>query len=168
MEYRIGTGFDIHRLEDGKKLIIGGVHIPFEKGFKAHSDGDIFFHALTDALLGAVGYGDIGQLFPDSDRKWEGADSSIFLKEALNIIKKEGYEIVNIDSYILLEKPRLLPFREKIIENTAKILQIDKNRIFIKGKSYEKLGEIGRSEAGSAHVVVLLRKAGSENERNRT
>jgi len=167
MEYRIGTGFDIHRLEEGRKLIIGGVQIPFEKGFKAHSDGDIFFHALTDALLGAIGYGDIGQLFPDSDKKWEGADSSIFLKEASRIVKEKGYEIVNIDCYILLERPKLLPFREKIIENTANILQIDKNRIFIKGKSYEKLGEIGRSEAGSAHVVVLLRKKRSEDEGNR-
>ncbi len=168
MEYRIGIGFDIHRLEKGRKLIIGGVHIPSEKGFKAHSDGDIFFHALTDALLGAVGFGDIGQLFPDSDKEWKGADSSIFLKKALKIIEEKGYEIINIDGYIILEKPKILPFREKIIENTAKILQIDKCRIFIKGKTYEKLGSIGNEEAGSSQVIVLLKKKRREDERNRS
>ncbi len=157
--FRIGIGFDIHRLEKGRKLVIGGVEIPSEKGFKAHSDGDIFFHALTDALLGAVGYGDIGQLFPDSSQKWKDADSSVFLKEADRIIKEKGYRIVNIDSYIVLQEPKILPYREKIIKNTAKILNINKDRIFIKGKTYEKVGEIGKGEAGIAEVVVLLEKA---------
>ncbi len=156
--FRIGIGFDLHRLEKGRKLIIGGIEIPSEKGFKAHSDGDIFFHALTDALLGAVGYGDIGQLFPDSSQKWKNADSSIFLKEANRIIKEKGYSIVNIDGYIVLQKPKILPYREKIIKNTAKVLNIDENQIFIKGKTYEKIGEIGKGEAGFAEVVVLLKK----------
>lgn len=156
--FRIGIGFDLHRLEKGRKLIIGGIEIPSEKGFKAHSDGDIFFHALTDALLGAVGYGDIGQLFPDSSQKWKDADSSIFLKEANRIIKEKGYSIVNIDGYIVLQKPKILPYREKIIKNTAKVLNIDENQIFIKGKTYEKIGEIGKGEAGFAEVVVLLKK----------
>ena len=158
MEIRVGIGFDIHRLEEGKELVIGGVKIPYEKGWIAHSDGDIFFHALTDALLGAIGYGDIGQLFPDSDKKWEGADSSIFLKEAYRIVKEKGYSIVNIDGYIILQKPKLLPYRKKIIENTAKILDIDVSRIFIKGKTFEKIGEIGEGKAGMCEVVVLLRK----------
>ncbi len=158
MEIRVGIGFDIHRLEEGKELVIGGVKIPYEKGWIAHSDGDIFFHALTDALLGAIGYGDIGQLFPDSDKKWEGADSSIFLKEAYRIVKEKGYSIVNIDGYIILQKPKLLPYRKKIIENTAKILDIDVTRIFIKGKTFEKIGEIGEGKAGMCEVVVLLRK----------
>ncbi len=158
MEVRIGIGFDIHRLEKGKELIIGGVKIPYEKGWVAHSDGDIFFHALTDALLGAIGYGDIGQLFPDSDKKWEKADSSIFLKEAYRIVKEKGYSIVNIDGYIILQKPKLLPYREKIIENTSKILDIDISRIFIKGKTFEKIGEIGEGKAGMCEVVVLLKK----------
>ncbi|WP_457639206.1 2-C-methyl-D-erythritol 2,4-cyclodiphosphate synthase [Persephonella sp.] len=156
--YRIGTGFDIHKLKRGKKLIIGGVEIPSDVGFDAHSDGDIFFHALTDALLGAVGHGDIGQLFPDTDSRWKNADSSVFLKEASRIIKEKGYSIVNIDGFIILQKPKILPYREKIIQNTAGILNINKDRIFIKGKTYEKLGELGEGKAGIAQVVVLLKK----------
>ena len=158
MDIRIGIGFDIHRLEEGRRLVIGGVEIPYEKGWVAHSDGDIFFHALTDALLGAIGYGDIGQLFPDTDKKWENTDSSVFLKEAYRIVKNQGYSIVNIDGYIILQKPKLLPYREKIIENTANILGIDKNQIFLKGKTFEKIGELGKGEASIAEVVVLLKK----------
>lgn len=156
--YRIGIGFDIHRLEKGRKLIIGGIEIPSEKGFLAHSDGDIFFHALTDALLGAIGYGDIGQLFPDDKEIWKNADSSIFLKKAHKIVKDAGYKIINIDGYIVLQKPKILPYREKIIQNTANILKIDKRKIFLKGKTYEKIGEIGKGDAAFAEVVVLLKK----------
>ncbi|NPA53757.1 MAG: 2-C-methyl-D-erythritol 2,4-cyclodiphosphate synthase [Aquificae bacterium] len=158
MDIRIGIGFDIHRLEEGRKLIIGGVEIPYEKGWVAHSDGDIFFHALTDALLGAIGYGDIGELFPDNQAKWKNVDSSFFLKEAYNFVKKEGYEIINIDGYIILQKPKLLPYRRQIIENTAKILNINESQIFIKGKTFEKIGEIGEGKAGLAEVIVLLKK----------
>lgn len=160
--YRIGIGFDIHRLEEGRKLIIGGVEIPSDIGFKAHSDGDIFFHALTDALLGAIGYGDIGQLFPDNQEKWKNADSRIFVEEACRIVRGKGYEIENIDGYIVLQKPKILPYREKIIQNTAKILRIDPDRIFIKGKTYEKIGDIGEGKAAFAEVVVLLRKEEKE------
>ena len=160
--YRIGIGFDIHRLEKGRKLIIGGIEIPSDIGFKAHSDGDIFFHALTDALLGAIGYGDIGQLFPDNQEKWKNADSRIFVEEACRIIREKGYEIENIDGYIVLQKPKILPYREKIIQNTAKILKINPERIFIKGKTYEKIGEIGEGKAAFAEVVVLLRKEEKE------
>ncbi len=158
MDYRVGIGFDIHSLEEGRKLIIGGVEIPFEKGWKAHSDGDIFFHALTDALLGAIGYGDIGELFPDNKDIWKDADSSIFVREAYQIVKKKGYVVQNIDGYIVLQKPKILPYREKIIENTAKILGIERDRIFLKGKTFEKLGEIGKGKAGYAEVIVLLKK----------
>jgi len=156
--YRIGTGFDIHRLKKGKRLIIGGIQIPSDYGFDAHSDGDIFFHALTDALLGAVGYGDIGQLFPDSQDRWENANSSIFLREADRIIREAGYSVVNIDGFIILQKPKILPYREKIIQNTAKILNINPDQIFIKGKTFEKVGELGEGKAGIAEVVVLLKK----------
>jgi len=154
--YRVGIGFDIHRLEEGKKLIIGGVEIPYEKGWVAHSDGDIFFHALTDALLGAVGYGDIGQLFPDTDERWKNVKSNVFVREAVDIVKINGYSIENIDGFILLEKPKLLPYREKIIENTRKITGC--KNVFIKGKSFEKLGDIGKGLAGACEVVVLLKK----------
>ncbi len=111
--FRVGIGFDIHRLEEGKNLIIGGVEIPFEKGWVAHSDGDIFFHALTDAILGALGKGDIGELFPDTKEENKNKSSDIFLKEAVRIMEKNGYEIENIDTYILLQKPKLLPYRQK-------------------------------------------------------
>ena len=159
MDFRVGIGYDIHRLEEGNKLIIGGVHIPFEKGWVAHSDGDIFFHALTDALLGAVGYCDIGNLFPNTDKKWKDADSSIFLRKAVEIVREKGYKIQNIDGVIVLEKPKLTPYREKILYKTAEILEIEKERIFLKGKTNEKVGEIGKGEAGFAKVVVLLAKS---------
>ncbi len=158
MDFRVGIGYDIHRLEEGRKLIIGGVHIPFEKGWIAHSDGDIFFHALTDALLGAVGYGDIGELFPDTDKNWENADSSIFLKESIKIVREHGYNIQNIDAVIIMEKPKLKIYKEKIIKNTAEILNIEESKIFLKGKTNEKIGEIGKGNAGASQVVVLLSK----------
>ncbi|SNZ03390.1 2-C-methyl-D-erythritol 2,4-cyclodiphosphate synthase [Persephonella hydrogeniphila] len=156
--FRVGIGFDIHRLEKGKKLVIGGVEIPSEYGFKAHSDGDIFFHALTDALLGAVGYGDIGQLFPDTERKWENTPSRVFLEEANRIINEKGYSVLNIDGFIVIQRPKILPYREKIIQNTAEILNIEPERVFIKGKTYEKIGEVGEGKAAFAEVVVLLKK----------
>ncbi len=156
--FRIGIGFDLHKFETGRKLVIGGVEIPFEKGFKAHSDGDIFFHSLTDALLGAIGYGDIGELFPDTDDRWKNVESSVFLKKAYSIVKEKGYEIVNIDSVIIMEKPKLKPYREKIIGNTAKILEINSKNIFLKGKTNEKLGFIGKGEGASCYTVVLLKK----------
>ncbi|RUM59147.1 MAG: 2-C-methyl-D-erythritol 2,4-cyclodiphosphate synthase [Persephonella sp.] len=156
--FRIGIGFDLHRLEEGKKLIIGGVIIPYEKGFIAHSDGDILFHSITDALLGAVGYGDIGELFPDNDNRWKDADSSTFLKEAKRIVDSLGYEIVNIDSVIILQKPKIKPYRELIRENTAKVLEIEKSKVFIKGKTYEKIGDLGKGLAGECRTVALLKR----------
>jgi len=158
LEIRVGIGYDLHKLEEGRKLIIAGVEIPSDKGFLAHSDGDIFFHALTDALLGAVGYGDIGQLFPDSDKKFKDASSEIFLKEAKRIIDDKKYKIVNIDGVIIIEKPKILPYREKMIENTAKILEIEKDRVFLKAKTNEKMDSIGKQEAAACYVVVLLKK----------
>ncbi|RUM49721.1 MAG: 2-C-methyl-D-erythritol 2,4-cyclodiphosphate synthase [Hydrogenothermus sp.] len=153
--FRVGIGFDIHRLEEGKKLIIGGVEIPFEKGWVAHSDGDIFFHALTDAILGALGEGDIGELFPDTKEENKNKSSDIFLKEAIRIMEENGYEIENIDAYILLQKPKLLPYRQKIIQNTQKITGC--SNIFLKGKTFEKLGDIGQGKAGACEVIVLLK-----------
>jgi len=160
MEFRVGIGFDLHRLEEGKRLILGGVEIPFEKGWVAHSDGDIFFHALTDAVLGALGLGDIGQLFPDKDPKWKNCSSDVFLKEAVKQVKQRGYTIENVDAYILLEKPKLLLYREKIIQNTQKITGC--SNIFLKGKTFEKLGDIGQGKAGVCEVIVLLKKQTGE------
>ncbi|WP_297887396.1 2-C-methyl-D-erythritol 2,4-cyclodiphosphate synthase [Sulfurihydrogenibium sp.] len=158
MEIRIGIGFDLHKLEEGRKLIIGGVEIPSDKGFLAHSDGDILFHALTDALLGAIGFGDIGELFPDTDLQYKNLPSEIFLKEAKKILDDKKYKIINIDSVIIIEKPKILPFREKIIENTAKVLKIEKDRVFVKAKTNEKLDSIGQRNAAACYVVVLVSK----------
>lgn len=158
MEIRVGIGYDIHRLSSGRRLVIGGVDIPYTYGFEAHSDGDILYHSLTDALLGAVGYGDIGELFPDSDIRYKDMDSSIFLKEAVKIIYNLGYKVSNIDSVIIIEKPKIIPFREKIRENVANILEIEKDRVFIKAKTNEKLDSIGNQLAASCYTVVLLKK----------
>ncbi len=156
MDFRVGIGFDIHRLKEGKNLVIGGVEIPYSKGWDAHSDGDIFFHALTDAILGAIGKGDIGQLFPDADNKWKNVSSDIFLKEAVKIADQEGFEIVNVDAFIILEKPKLLPYRDKIIKNTQSITGC--SNIFLKGKTFEKLGNLGQEKAGACEVIVLLKR----------
>lgn len=156
MEIRVGIGYDIHRLTEGKRLVIGGVEIPSGFGFEAHSDGDILFHALTDALLGAAGYGDIGQLFPDSDPAYKDADSSVFLKEAVRIIGDMGYKIINVDSVIIIEKPKLLPYRDRIIQNTADVLGIDRGRVFVKAKTNEKLDSTGQMQAASCYAVALL------------
>lgn len=158
MEIRVGIGYDIHRLSPGRRLVIGGVDIPYTHGFEAHSDGDILYHSLTDALLGAVGYGDIGELFPDSDMRYKDMDSSIFLKEAVNIVYNLGYKVSNIDSVIIIQKPKIIPFREKIRENVANILEIEKDRVFIKAKTNEKLDSIGNQLAASCYTVVLLKK----------
>ncbi|NPA51388.1 MAG: 2-C-methyl-D-erythritol 2,4-cyclodiphosphate synthase [Aquificae bacterium] len=156
MEIRIGVGFDIHRLAEGRDLIIGGTKIDSDFGFIAHSDGDIFFHALTDALLGAVGFGDIGQLFPDTDKRWKNAPSNIFLEKARDIVYQRGYKISNIDAVIVLEKVKILPYREQIIDNTAKILNISKEKIFLKGKRFEGIDDIGKGEGGFCIVNTIL------------
>lgn len=166
MDFRVGIGFDIHQLEEGKRLIIGGIEIPFEKGWKAHSDGDILIHALVDAILGALGEGDIGQLFPDSSKEWQDASSELFLKEAIKIMKKKDFELVNVDSYILLEKPKLLPYKEKIIDNLKKLTGC--SNIFLKGKTFEKLGDIGQGKAGACEVIVLLKRSEKLEKNNFT
>ena len=158
MEIRVGIGYDIHRLESGRKLILGGVEIPADKGFIAHSDGDIFFHALTDALLGAIGYGDIGEIFPDSNPIYKNKPSKYFLLEAKRIIDDKKYKILNIDGVIIIEKPKILPYRKEIISNTAKILGISEDKIFVKAKTNEKLDSMGKQESASCYVVALLAK----------
>jgi 2-C-methyl-D-erythritol 2,4-cyclodiphosphate synthase len=123
-EFRTGIGYDLHRLAAGRRLVLGGVEIPFEKGFDAHSDGDILLHAVTDALLGAAGLGDIGELFPPSDPQWKDADSTVFLRQVGELIESYGYRIANIDAVVLIEQPKLLPYREKIRKRMAEVLGI--------------------------------------------
>lgn len=155
-EFRTGIGYDLHRLELNRKLIIGGVEIPFEKGLAGHSDADILMHAITDALLGAASLGDIGELFPPSDQQWKDADSEVFLQHAQELVAGYSFRIVNVDAVVVLERPKLLPHRRAIQKNLARILKIDAERIGLKAKTSEGVGPCGRGEAAEAHAVVSL------------
>lgn len=153
---RTGLGFDIHRFTEGRRLILGGVHIPFEKGLLGHSDGDVLLHALSDALLGAMGKPDIGYFFPDTDQNIEGIDSRRIVEKVLCIVKEEGYYIENLDIVMVCEKPKLLPFADKIKENISDMLGIGIERIGFKAKTYEGLGDIGSGNACACFVSVLI------------
>ena len=157
-QMRIGVGYDLHRLEPGRKLILGGVEIPFDKGLAGHSDADILMHALTDALLGAAGLGDIGELFPPTDPQWKDADSELFLAEAREVIEGYGYQIANIDAVLIIERPKILPHRDAIRKNLARILDIEPGQIGLKAKTSETVGPAGRGEAAECHAVVLIER----------
>lgn len=156
--YRIGFGYDIHRLVEGRKLFIGGVDIPYIKGLLGHSDGDVLLHAICDALLGAVAEDDIGEHFPDADPKYHNISSIELLKKVLDLIKKKDYEITNIDTVVMLEEPRLSPFRKQIQAKIANVLEIKPDCVNIKAKTNEGLGEIGKKEAIASYAIVLLIK----------
>lgn len=158
MDYRIGQGTDTHQLVEGTPLIIGGVSIPFHKGSKGHSDGDVLLHAIVDALLGAISQGDIGSHFPSNDERWKGANSMIFLKHAYNLMKEMGYEIQNIDGTIILQEPHISQFIPKMIENIETILESDKSQISVKATTTDHLGFIGNGSGISANSIVLIRK----------
>lgn len=155
---RVGFGFDIHRLVEGRSLLLGGVKIPSTKGLLGHSDGDVLLHALCDALLGAVGAGDIGSHFPDSDPKWKGVSSQIFLEKAAELAGRKSLRVENVDAVILAEEPKLGPHRMAIQRSIAQMLRVKDDRINVKAKTMEKLGPIGEGEAMAATVVVLLEK----------
>jgi 2-C-methyl-D-erythritol 2,4-cyclodiphosphate synthase len=154
---RIGFGNDIHRLAADRPLVIGGVEIESDLGAHGHSDADVLLHAVTDAILGALALGDIGSHFPDTDPRWAGADSSVFLAEAVRLMKEQGYSVANIDSTIELERPKLRPHIDKMRENLAKALEIAIEQVSVKAKTGEGLGEIGTRQAIRAHAVILLR-----------
>ncbi len=137
MDIRVGLGFDSHEFEEGKKLVLGGVEIESDYGLRGHSDGDALLHAVTDALLGAVGEEDIGQLFGDTDERWRGVSSKIFLKEALERVASKGFSVVNLDCVIVADKPKIAPYKEKIRENLSRLVGISKERISLKGKRTE-------------------------------
>ena len=155
---RIGLGYDLHRLVEGRKLLLGGVEFDFPKGEAGHSDGDVLLHAITDALLGASGLGDIGSYFPPDDEKWKDADSRFLLQEVWKDVHNAGWNIVNIDCVIKLEKPKFLPKRQEVINSITQILQIESSQVFVKAKTGEKLPPIGTSQAVEAEVVCLLEK----------
>lgn len=158
-EFRCGVGYDLHRLEPNRKLILGGIEIPFDKGLAGHSDADILMHALTDALLGAAGLGDIGEIFPPTDPQWKDVASEVFLRHARELLDGYGYKIVNVDAVVILEQPKLLPHRDKIRANLAEILGIEPGRIGLKAKTSERVGPVGRGEAAEAHAVALISRA---------
>ena len=153
---RIGHGYDVHRLAEGRTLIIGGVKIPYEKGLLGHSDADVLVHAIMDALLGALALGDIGMHFPDSDPTYKNADSLVLLRQVLLLVQKEGMHIVNIDSTILAQAPKLAPYIASMRKNLAMTLELAENCINIKATTEEGLGFTGRKEGIAAHAVCLL------------
>jgi 2-C-methyl-D-erythritol 2,4-cyclodiphosphate synthase len=153
---RIGLGYDIHPLVTGRKFVLGGTVLPFDKGPKGHSDGDCLYHALTDAILGALGLGDIGRRFPDSDPKWKDADSAVFLKEARRLLEEKKLKIENIDANLHLEAPKLVPHIPVMTKNIAELMGIPADRINIKAKRGEGMDAVGRGEAVAAQVVILL------------
>ena len=156
--YRIGQGFDIHKLEEGLPLIIGGVKFDFEKGFVAHSDGDVLIHAIIDSLLGALSLGDIGAIFPDTDEKYKNADSKELLKNVMKIVTQKGYKIVNLDTTIKAQRPKMREKIDEIRKSLAAILNTDIENVSVKAKTLEGLGPIGEVKAIAADSVVLLEK----------
>ena len=158
MQYRIGNGIDSHRLEEGILLVIGGVSIPFPKGSKGHSDGDVLFHAIVDAILGSLSLGDIGKHFPSDNPHWKDADSRLFLEHACKLMDEKGYSVENIDATIILQKPVLSSYILLIRENIATVLSVDLEKISVKATTTDKLGFIGKGEGLSATVSTLIKK----------
>jgi len=154
--FRIGQGFDVHALVAGRKLILGGVEIPYAKGLLGHSDADVLLHAITDALLGAAGLGDIGRMFPDNDAQWAGADSRLLLRGAMAAVDAAGWRVGNVDATIIAQAPRVLPYAQAMCANIAADLGIAPQAVNIKGKTTEQLGFTGRGEGIAAQAVVLL------------
>lgn len=156
---RIGSGHDTHRLELGRPLILGGVHIEHATGLVGHSDADVVLHAVTDAILGAAGLGDIGELFPDTDPQWRGADSAFFLNAAVQQLHAIGWRVGNLDVTIFAQAPKLGPHKAAMVTNLARLLGVDVSAVNVKAKTGEQVGHIGRGEAIGCHAVVLIEKS---------
>lgn len=156
-EYRTGLGWDVHRLAPQRPLILGGVTIPSELGLEGHSDADVLAHAITDAILGAAALGDIGMHFPDTDPRWQGAGSLLFLAHARDLARARGYRIVNVDSTVILERPKLKDYRDAIRRQLAATLELDADRVSVKFKTAEKVGPVGEGRSAEAQAMVTLR-----------
>lgn len=156
LPFRIGHGFDLHRLEPGRELVIGGVTIEHDRGAAGHSDGDVVYHAATDAILGALGRPDIGQLFPDHDPQWQGADSRVFVAEADRVMREDGYVIGNLDVTVICQAPKLSPHKQQMRKNLAYLLGCEIQQVNLKGKTHEQVDAVGEGRAIECHVVVLL------------
>ncbi|KAK7406090.1 hypothetical protein VNO78_07707 [Psophocarpus tetragonolobus] len=158
LPFRVGHGFDLHRLEPGYPLIIGGINIPHDRGCEAHSDGDVLLHCVVDAILGALGLPDIGQIFPDNDPKWKGCASSVFIHESVRLMHEAGYEIGNLDATLILQRPKLSPHKDTIKAHLSALLGVDSSVVNIKAKTHEKVDSLGENRSIAAHTVVLLMK----------
>jgi 2-C-methyl-D-erythritol 2,4-cyclodiphosphate synthase len=156
LDFRVGQGWDVHRIVAGRPMILGGVPIPSEFGLEGHSDADILSHAITDALLGALALGDIGMHFPDTDPRWKNGDSLMFLQHASELVAGNGYQIANVDSSVILERPKLKDYRVAIREKLAETLGLDADRVSVKFKTAERLGPVGEGLSAEAQAVVLL------------
>jgi 2-C-methyl-D-erythritol 2,4-cyclodiphosphate synthase len=158
IEYRTGLGWDVHRIGPGRDLIIGAIRIPADFGLEGHSDADVLLHAITDALLGAAALGDIGMHFPDSDPKWKDCGSVRFVEHALDLVRNKGYTLVNVDSTVILERPKLKDYRELIRKRLAAILGLELDRVSLKFKTAEKVGPVGEGRSAEAQAIVTLRR----------
>ena len=155
---RIGHGYDVHRLTEGRRLILGGVEVPYERGLLGHSDADVLTHAVMDALLGAAALGDIGKLFPDTDAAYAGISSILLLERVAERLREAGYAVVNLDATVLAQAPKLAPYREQMRENLARVLALDTSRVSVKATTEEGLGFTGEGLGIAAHAVALLEK----------
>lgn len=155
-DFRIGYGYDVHRLAEGETLVLGGVTVPAARGTVAHSDGDVLLHAICDALLGALALGDIGEHFPDTDPAWRGASSMTLTASCLRMCRERGWHVVNADATLILERPKILPYKAEMRENIAGALGLDVDRVSLKATTGERIGFAGREEGIAAHAVVLL------------
>ena len=160
MNFRVGQGYDVHKLVEGRKLILGGVEITHPTGLLGHSDADVLLHAITDALLGAVALGDIGRHFPDTDPRYKGADSRVLLRGAVALLAERGWRPVNVDATLIAQQPKLAPHAAAMVANVAADLGLPVDAVNIKGKTNERLGYLGREEAIEAQAVVLVERAG--------
>ena len=158
-EYKIGSGYDVHEFLKGRKLILGGVHIDFERGLKGHSDADVLIHAVCDAMLGALGQGDIGEHFPDTDAKFKGISSMILLENCGKLMENQGYKINNMDCIVFAQVPKISPYKEIMEKNIAKALNIEPNLVNVKATTTEKLGFIGKEEGIAAQCTLLIKTA---------
>ena len=162
---RIGHGYDVHRLTEGRKLILGGVEIPYEKGLLGHSDADVFAHAVMDALLGAAGLGDIGRHFPDNDDRYLGADSLVLLKEVCRLLKEKGYRVGNVDATVIAQRPKLMAYIPDMRKKLADVMNVDEDAVNVKATTEEKLGFTGEGLGIAAHAVALIEPMESPTKR---
>jgi 2-C-methyl-D-erythritol 2,4-cyclodiphosphate synthase len=163
---RVGLGYDIHAMVEGRKLMIGGVHVPHDRGCLGHSDADPLLHAIIDAMLGAAGLGDIGEHFPDTDKKYKDADSALLLKHAVGLVRKRGWEVENVDCNVIAQAPKLKPFKHQMEARIATLLELDTSRVNVKAKTNENFDAVGKKEAIATQAIVLLRKVRTGRERD--